>query len=96
MFYNAGLFLYNAFFHPLCKFPGPRFRSATPFPNLWAALKGDQAFEYAALHDKYGPVVRIGPNTLSYISAGAWKEIYGLRQGNVHHQMPKVSEHGLH
>lgn len=29
------------------------------------------------LHDKYGPVVRIGPTQLSYSSATSWKDIYG-------------------
>lgn len=29
------------------------------------------------LHDEYGPVVRTGPNQLSYSSATSWKDIYG-------------------
>lgn len=90
LLYYFSLFVYNAFFHPLARFPGPRFRSATPFVSLWGALKGDQAFDYATLHDIYGPVVRIGPNTLSYITATAWREIYGMQEGKAYRQMPKV------
>ena len=30
-------------------------------------------------HDRYGSVVRIAPNELAYISAAAWKDIYGYR-----------------
>ncbi|KAF1810537.1 cytochrome P450 [Eremomyces bilateralis CBS 781.70] len=89
LFYYIGLFVYNAYLHPLAKFPGPKLRSATPFPNLYAALHGDQQFDYAALHGKYGPVVRIGPDALSYITGGAWREIYGHRPGKTHSQMPK-------
>lgn len=37
------------------------------------------------LHDKYGPVVRIAPDELSYITDTAWKTIYGHRPA----EMPK-------
>ena len=29
------------------------------------------------LHDRYGPVVRVAPNQLSFSSATSWKDIYG-------------------
>lgn len=29
------------------------------------------------LHDKYGDVVRVAPNELSYTNPDAWQEIYG-------------------
>lgn len=32
-----------------------------------------------ALHDIYGPVVRVAPNELSFITAEAWKDIYLIR-----------------
>jgi cytochrome P450 len=35
----------------------------------------------ADLHKRYGAVVRIGPNELSYIREDAWKDIYGTRSG---------------
>lgn len=40
------------------------------------------------LHRKFGPIVRIGPNEISFTCAEAWKEIYGMRrdQGG---EMPK-------
>ena len=33
------------------------------------------------LHDKYGPVVRIAPNHLSFCSANSWRDIYGHVSG---------------
>lgn len=33
------------------------------------------------LHQRYGDVVRIAPNELSYTNANAWKDIYAHRQG---------------
>jgi len=50
-------------------------------------LKGNIVFDWTALHEKYGTVVRVGPGELSYISAQAWSDIYGARQGKG--QMPK-------
>ena len=38
------------------------------------------------MHDRYGPVVRIMPNTLSFITAQSWKDIY-YRPGKP--QLPK-------
>ena len=35
---------------------------------------------FQSLHDRYGPVVRVAPNELSYISLEALKNIYGHRQ----------------
>lgn len=34
-----------------------------------------------ALHEKYGPVVRLSPNELAFNSAQAWTDIYGHRVG---------------
>lgn len=35
------------------------------------------------LHEKYGDVVRLGPNTLSFADPAALKAIYGLNKGYV-------------
>ena len=50
-------------------------------------LKGTLHHEVHELHKKYGPVVRIAPNELSYIDAQAWKDIYLSRPG--HTPIPK-------
>lgn len=54
-----------------------------------AWLSGHNVQSIKALHDKYGPVVRVSPNQLSFCSATAWKDIYGhspsrktFRKGN--------------
>jgi hypothetical protein len=33
-----------------------------------------------ALHDKYGDIVRWGPNELSFANNAAWKDIYDRRK----------------
>ncbi len=38
---------------------------------------GHYAESIKELHDRYGPLVRVAPNQLSFCSATSWKEIYG-------------------
>ena len=39
-------------------------------------VSGHYVHSIKALHDKYGPVVRVAPNQLSFCSATSWKDIY--------------------
>ncbi|KAL7629148.1 hypothetical protein AAE478_000667 [Parahypoxylon ruwenzoriense] len=69
--------IYNICFHPLASFPGPLLYSASELPLRWYQIRGKEPFKLAELHRKYGPVVRIAPNDISYTSTDAWKAIYG-------------------
>jgi hypothetical protein len=40
---------------------------------------GHFPYEVAKLQQKYGQVVRLGPNAVSYTSAEAWNDIYTVR-----------------
>ncbi|KAL0933325.1 isotrichodermin C-15 hydroxylase [Colletotrichum truncatum] len=73
--------IYNLFLHPLRKFPGPVLQRASSLPWAYQHSIGIQAFHTQKLHDRYGPVVRISPNHLSFTDAQAWKDIYGSRTG---------------
>ncbi|KAB8302765.1 hypothetical protein EYC80_006112 [Monilinia laxa] len=73
--------IYNIYFHPLSSFPGPKLYAATDIPFLRGLLSGKLSFRTLELHKKYGEVVRIAPNELSYDSAQGWKDIYGHRVG---------------
>ena len=85
--YCGGRIIYNIYWHPLAKFPGPALRAAAFLPYYWAMWLGIEPLTTKTFHDEYGPVVRINPNTLSFITAQAWKDIYGLHPGKV--QLPK-------
>ena len=50
-------------------------------PYLWSLLHGSMARDGLVLHRKYGDVVRIAPDELSYTSSQAWKDIYAHHQG---------------
>ncbi|KIA75976.1 cytochrome P450 [Aspergillus ustus] len=74
--------IYNFYYHPLAKFPGPRLAAVSNAPySIWF-LGGRQPYKLLDLHKKYGPVVRIAPNELSFNSTQAWKDIHGFRPGH--------------
>ncbi|KAI0469672.1 benzoate 4-monooxygenase cytochrome P450 [Xylariaceae sp. FL0804] len=78
----ASMVIYNVYFHPLRKFPGPWVNKISIIPHLWSVFKGKQSSELLKLHGRYGNVVRYGPDELSFSSAQAWKDIYGSRPGH--------------
>ncbi|THY15917.1 benzoate 4-monooxygenase cytochrome P450 [Aureobasidium pullulans] len=67
------------FFHPLSHFPGPFLNSISSIPAAYLVYKGTQPREFKKLHEKFGSVVRTGPNELSFIGADAWEDIYGVQ-----------------
>ncbi|KYK54842.1 Cytochrome P450 family protein [Drechmeria coniospora] len=77
--YTLGLVVYRIFFHPLAKYPGPLLAKVTDAYQLYHAYKGDRHLEFWRMHEKYGKIVRFGPNSLSFNSSQALKEIYGFR-----------------
>ncbi|KAF8069222.1 cytochrome P450 [Lyophyllum atratum] len=64
-------------FHPLAKYPGPFLGKVTQFWSCWVQWNGHQHLVTRALHDKYGPFVRIGPNELSVCDVDAALAILG-------------------
>ncbi|KAK8099747.1 uncharacterized protein PG998_012988 [Apiospora kogelbergensis] len=69
--------LYNVLFHPLRKYPGPKLWAASRLPYLRNWLSGRGPQEVLALHRRYGDVIRVAPDELSYLRPDAWKEIMG-------------------
>ena len=69
--------VYPAFLSPLSKIPNAHLTA--PFASLWIsstrrACAGTRAL--FSLHQKYGPVLRLGPNELSVCTPAALKTIY--------------------
>ena len=72
------------FYGPLSKFPGPKSFAASNLPLVRVIWTGDEHSVKHKLHEKYGSVVRIGPQQLSYNTSQAWRDIYGLaKKGKV-------------
>jgi hypothetical protein len=78
--------LYTRYSGGLSAIPGP---PSASFCNIWkilAVYHNDMPRRNIAVHRKYGPVVRIGPKTISFSSPEALHIIHGSRQA-----YPKVS-----
>jgi len=88
--YNVAGVVYNLFFHPLHRFPGPLLNRASRIPHALSKYRGNVATDALALHRQYGDVVRFGPDQLSFTDPAAWKDIYGHRPGRgEHEELPK-------
>ncbi|CAG8927155.1 unnamed protein product [Penicillium salamii] len=70
-----------AFFSPLRHFPGPFLWCISRIPSNISVLRGTNHLDILALHAKYGPVVRIGPNELAFNTPQAFRDIYGAGLG---------------
>ncbi|WEW62046.1 hypothetical protein PRK78_007546 [Emydomyces testavorans] len=66
LIYAIGSIAYRLYFSPLSQFPGPRLAAATLWYEFYydVILKGQFTFKIKELHQKYGPIIRIGPYEL--------------------------------
>ncbi|KAL2021696.1 hypothetical protein VTK56DRAFT_6788 [Thermocarpiscus australiensis] len=71
----------NRYHNGLNKYPGPFLASLTDWWRFFDVYRRRPERSHIALHKKYGPVVRLGPNTLSFADPEALKTIYGLNKG---------------
>ncbi|KAL8307418.1 hypothetical protein RB597_001013 [Gaeumannomyces tritici] len=72
---------YRLYLHPLSGIPGPRLAAIS---NIWYARQvcaGRLLQVGKEIHDKFGPIVRVGPNEIWLNSEDAHREIYGLGSG---------------
>jgi len=76
VFYVFAHGIYNIYFHPLAKFPGPKLAVISNIFYARTVVSGNSVKIMTALHEKYGDVVRWSPDELSFSSAAAWKDIY--------------------
>lgn len=80
--------LSNKYNRGLNKYPGPFLASITDWWRFWIVYKRRPELEHIKLHEKYGEVVRLGPNCLSFSDPKALKTIYGLNKGFVKVSLP--------
>ncbi|KAK6580426.1 hypothetical protein PZA11_007448 [Diplocarpon coronariae] len=74
----VGRVCYLKLLHPLARFPGP---ALAPLSNAfwyYTILGGRGPWRNHGWHKRWGPIVRIAPNHLSFGSHGAQKAIYGF------------------
>ncbi|KAJ7039626.1 cytochrome P450 [Mycena alexandri] len=66
-------------FHPLAAYPGPLMCKVTKLWLAGIAMGGKQHIYYRDLHRRYGDVVRIGPNELSFSNNSAISPMLGTK-----------------
>ncbi|KAL4896135.1 cytochrome P450 [Aspergillus ambiguus] len=74
--------IYNVFFHPLSRFPGPWAHAVSRIPYFYRSANGTLPFDMLNFHKKYGNIVRIAPDELAFSHPDAWKDIMGYRKGD--------------
>ena len=72
--------VYNVYLHPLSKVPGPKWYAATRIPLYRTNASGNSHQVLHELHAKYGDVVRVAPDEVSFTAPKAWSEVYGQKR----------------
>ncbi|KAH8666879.1 cytochrome P450 [Xylariales sp. PMI_506] len=75
--YWLGRCIYLLYFHPLAKYPGPKVAAITDLWWVWMITSGRGPQILVEAHKKYGDVIRICPNQLSFTSPQSYQDIYG-------------------
>ena len=71
-------FIIRPFFtSPLAHVPGPKLSAMTKWAMIYRDFTKKRTVYIHSLHEKYGPVVRIGPNELAFTGKEPMKIIYG-------------------
>jgi cytochrome P450 len=71
-------FIYTSLASPLRSVPGPILARFTRLYYFWRCSLGRWEHDEIALHKKYGPVVRVGPNMYSIDHPEVVKKVYGI------------------
>lgn len=75
--YWTCLIAYNFHFHPLARIPGPFLWRASRLPFIRSFLSGNLVTDVRKLHEKYGDIVRIAPDEVSFAHEDIWHDAFG-------------------
>ncbi|KAL4925300.1 cytochrome P450 [Aspergillus undulatus] len=79
--YCIGWVLYTRLLHPLKNIPGPFWASVSGYWYGYQVSTGKMEHIQRRLHEKHGPLVRIGPNEVSVADPSSIRVIYGSKSG---------------
>jgi hypothetical protein len=79
LFLATGAFVFVQSWFTSDEIPGPIAGRLTQFYRVWLCLGGTAPLRYAQLFQKYGPVVRTGPNHVSLFKAECIPIVYDVR-----------------
>ena len=73
--------VYNLFFHPLARVPGPLWWRATRLGFIRSLVSGNLVHDVRKFHERYGDVVRTAPNEVSFAQEDAWHDAFASQRG---------------
>ena len=73
--------VYQLFVSPLSSIPGPFWAKVTPFWLTLQCRRTERSIVVAAMHKKYGDVIRLAPNYVSINKPEALVQVYGHKSG---------------
>lgn len=68
--------VYPLYFHPLAKVPGPKLGALTKYYIIYKTWNKQRNCLVQDLHDKYGSIVRLGPDEIDISDVAYIREIY--------------------
>lgn len=71
--------MYNYYFHPLARIPGPFFARISPWPSAIYAWRGNRHLWLEQCFQTYGNKIRVAPDTIIFRDPTAYRDIYGTR-----------------
>lgn len=74
--YLCATLIYNLYFSPLAAIPGPWYAAVS---DLWLTThvaRLQQCMTVQALFERYGPVVRVGPNKVVFCDLATTRSVY--------------------
>ncbi|KAI5927402.1 putative cytochrome P450 [Camillea tinctor] len=75
--YRLGYCVYLLWFHHLSKYPGPKLAAISEIWYVKTWISGEWPRKIYEAHRKYGDIVRIAPNELSFRTPQSFKDLYG-------------------
>ncbi|KAF6812515.1 trichothecene c-15 hydroxylase, partial [Colletotrichum plurivorum] len=90
--YHLAYCIHRLYLNPLRTIPGPRLWSISPIPYARAYVSGQAHRRVLALHQRYGPIVRVGPNHVSINHPDGMHQVRGHRRTG---ENPKDRLHSL-
>lgn len=78
LIYACCAVFYRLFLSPISAFPGPKLAAATFWYEFYydIILGGKYIWKIKALHEQYGPVIRINPEELHVVDPAFWDVMY--------------------
>ncbi|KUI67781.1 Isotrichodermin C-15 hydroxylase [Cytospora mali] len=73
-------YVYNAYLHPLSKYPGPKLASISDLWTSYFLCAGRWPWVVESTLGKYGDIIRIGPNSLVFLEPQAFNDTHGPKR----------------